>query len=83
MLVYSKSPKEHETHLAEVLRTLREHAFYAKFNKCEFWLNRVVFLGHIVSGEGISVDPTKIEAVTKWPRPASVTEIRRDRKSVV
>ena len=67
ILVYSKSSKDHEEHLRVVLQTLREHSLYAKFSKCEFWLSRVTFLGHIVSGEGISVDPTKIEAVEKWP----------------
>ncbi|KAI6687682.1 hypothetical protein NL676_024510 [Syzygium grande] len=76
ILVYSRSLEEHEVYLTEVLRTLKEHALYAKFNKCEFWLSRVGFLGHIVSRDGISVDPAKIEAITKWPRPTSVTEIQ-------
>ena len=49
---------------------------YAKFSKCEFWLNQVSFLGHIISGEGIAVDPQKIEAVANWERPRSVSEIR-------
>ena len=57
ILVYSKSSEDHEEHLRMVLQTLREHSLYAKFSKCEFWLSRVAFLGHIVSGEGISVDP--------------------------
>ncbi|XP_023773747.1 uncharacterized protein LOC111922420, partial [Cyanistes caeruleus] len=55
---------------------LREEKLYAKFSKCEFWLNSVAFLGHVVSSEGIQVDPKKIEAVQSWPRPSSVTEIR-------
>ena len=76
ILVYSKSSEEHEVHLAEVLRTLREHVLPAKFSKYEFWLNRVTFIGHIISGDRIFVDPTKIEVVTKWPRLTSVTEIR-------
>ena len=75
-LVYLKSFEDHEEHLRIVLQTLREHSLYAKFSKCEFWLSRVAFLGHIVSGEGISVDPAKIEAVEKWPRPTTVTEVR-------
>nr|GFC20362.1 putative reverse transcriptase domain-containing protein [Tanacetum cinerariifolium] len=49
---------------------------YAKFSKCEFWLSSVAFLGHIVSAEGIRMDPAKVEAITKWPRPTSVTEVR-------
>ena len=59
-----------------VLQTLREHQLYAKFSKCEFWLPSVAFLGHVVSKEGISVDPKKVEAVQNWPRPTTVTEIR-------
>nr|GFD41073.1 putative reverse transcriptase domain, aspartic peptidase domain protein [Tanacetum cinerariifolium] len=47
---------------------------YAKFSKCEFWLSSVAFLGHIVSAKGIMMDPAKVEAITKWPRPTSVTE---------
>ena len=49
---------------------------YAKFSKCEFWLPQVAFLGHIVGKDGILVDPSKIEAVKNWPRPASVSEVR-------
>ncbi|KAF8391725.1 hypothetical protein HHK36_021959 [Tetracentron sinense] len=55
---------------------LREHKLYAKLSNCEFWLEEVAFLGHVVSAEGISVDPKKIEAVMSWTRPKSVTEIR-------
>ena len=49
---------------------------YAKFKKCEFWLEKVAFLGHIVTKEGISVDPSKVEAVSTWPRPNTVSEVR-------
>nr|GFC79385.1 putative reverse transcriptase domain-containing protein [Tanacetum cinerariifolium] len=49
---------------------------YAKFSMCEFWLSSVAFLGHIVSAEGITMDPAKVEAITKWPRMTSVTEVR-------
>ncbi|KAL5565984.1 hypothetical protein UlMin_029148 [Ulmus minor] len=59
-----------------VLSTLPEHRLYAKFSKCEFWLDHVQFLGHVVSKDGISVDPAKIDAVSKWPAPTNVTEIR-------
>ena len=57
ILVYSRSELEHERHLGLVLQTLRRHQLYAKFNKCEFWLSRVGFLGHVVSADGIYVDP--------------------------
>ncbi|GKB53891.1 putative reverse transcriptase domain-containing protein [Tanacetum coccineum] len=64
ILVYSKSKEEHEQHLRAVLGILREKKLYAKFSKCEFWLERVSFLGHVVSAKGFEVDPTKVEAVT-------------------
>ena len=76
ILIYSSSEEEHKRHLRMVLQTLREHQLYAKLSKCEFWLREVVFLGHIISSEGILVDPKKIEAVIKWERPSTVTEIR-------
>ncbi|XP_070018160.1 uncharacterized protein [Nicotiana sylvestris] len=76
ILIYSRSLGEHEKHLRVVLQSLREQKLYAKFSKCEFWLESVAFLGHVVSGEGIKVDPKKIEAVQSWPRPTSVTEIK-------
>ena len=74
--VYSKSWKQHARHLRIVLETLREEQLYAKFNKCEFWLSQVGFLGHVISAEGVNMDPQKIEAVMNWGRPNSVTEIR-------
>ena len=67
ILVYSQSESEHEQHLRLVLQRLREHRLFAKFKKCEFWLSPISFLGHIVSKEGIKVDPAKIEAVRDWP----------------
>jgi hypothetical protein len=57
ILIYSKTEEEHAEHLRIVLQTLREHQLYAKFKKCDFWLDRVSFLGHFISGEGISADP--------------------------
>ncbi|KAA0066469.1 pol protein [Cucumis melo var. makuwa] len=76
ILIYSKTEAEHEEHLHQVLETLQANKLYAKFSKCEFWLRKVTFLGHVVSSEGVSVDPAKIEAVTNWPRPSTVSEIR-------
>ncbi|KAK1680678.1 hypothetical protein QYE76_041526 [Lolium multiflorum] len=76
ILIYSKSEEEHEHHLEIVLETLRQHKLYAKFSKCEFWLKEVGFLGHILSAEGIAVDPTKIKIVAEWKTPTTQTEVR-------
>ena len=76
ILVYSKSSLEHEEHLRIVLSTLRNKQLYAKFSKCEFWLDRVIFLGHVISAEGVYVDPNKIAAIVNWEPPRSVTEVR-------
>ncbi|KAL0543604.1 hypothetical protein IC582_018704 [Cucumis melo] len=76
ILIYSKTEAEHEEHLRMVLQTLRDNKLYAKFSKCEFWLKQVSFLGHVVSKDGVSVDPAKIEAVTGWTRPSTVSEVR-------
>ena len=69
ILVYSKDAQEHEQHLRIVLQILREKKFFAKLSKCDFWLKEVSFQGHIVSAEGIRVDPTKIEAIISWKPP--------------
>ena len=66
ILVYSKSKEEHEQHLRLALQTLREHKLYAKFSKCEFWLDSVAFLGHVVSKDGISVDMKKVGGEPIW-----------------
>ena len=63
ILVYSGSPEEHAEHLRTVLQILRERRLYSKFSKCQFWLAKVAFLGHVILAEGMSVDPKKIEAV--------------------
>ena len=63
ILVYSKSPEEHEVHLRRVLEKLREQKLFAKMSKCSFWQREMSFLGHIISVEGVSVDPEKIEAI--------------------
>jgi hypothetical protein len=63
ILIYSKSTKEHEEHLCVVLQRLWDHQLYAKFSKCEFWINEVSFLGHVISSEGITVDPGKVRDV--------------------
>ncbi|GJU98207.1 putative reverse transcriptase domain-containing protein [Tanacetum coccineum] len=76
ILVYSKDKKEHEAHLREVLETLRKERLYAKFAKCEFWLQEIQFLGHVVNSKGIKVDPAKIEAVMNRQTLKDVGEIR-------
>ncbi|CAL9006102.1 unnamed protein product [Prunus brigantina] len=76
ILVYSKTLEGHKKHLRLVLKTLRRRQLYAKFSKCQFWLDRVDFLGHVISAEGIYVDPRKIEVVVNWVQPANVTEVR-------
>ena len=75
ILVYSSSPKERSEHLRIVLQTLREQQLYAKLSKFQFWLNRVAFLGHVISAEGVSVDPQKIEAVVSWKPLKNVSEV--------
>ena len=60
ILIYSKNDEEHARHLWVVLTRLREHKLYAKFSKCKFWLDRVQFLGHVLTPEGVSVDPSKV-----------------------
>ena len=76
ILVYSKDRENHDTHLRVMLETLRKEQLYAKLSECEFWLNEVSFLGHIVSKERIRVDPKKIEVVVEWKPPRNVTEVR-------
>jgi hypothetical protein len=76
ILVYSKSKEEHEKHLRMVLRVLREHQLYAKLSKCLFYQEQIHYLGHIISKEGIVVDPEKIEAIREWSAPKNVTEVR-------
>jgi hypothetical protein len=72
ILVLSKSKKEHEKHLRIVLQRLCDHQLYAKYSKCEFWLGEVPFLGHVISSEGISVDPSKVRDVLDWKPPMTV-----------
>nr|GEV11596.1 putative reverse transcriptase domain-containing protein [Tanacetum cinerariifolium] len=75
ILVYSKTREEHKDHLRIVLEILRQKKLYAKFSKCDFWLGQVAFLGHIVSADSITMDPAKVEAITKWPRLTTVTKV--------
>ena len=68
VLIFSKTKEEHEQHLRIVLQTLRDKQLYAKLSKCEFFKSEIGFLGHIINQHGIKMEPSKIEAVTKWPQ---------------
>ena len=76
ILVYSRSLAEHVEHLRSVLTLLRSHHFYAKRNKCHFFRESIEYLGHIVSSEGVRADPSKTEAMVKWPTPSSLKQLR-------
>jgi hypothetical protein len=76
ILVYSKNEEEQARHLHVILQRLRDHQLHAKFIKCALWLKEVPFLGHIISAEGIAVDPSKVQEVLDWKVPKSVTQIR-------
>jgi hypothetical protein len=75
ILIYSKSEEEHAQHLRVILQRLRDHQLYAKFSKCAFWLKKVLFLGHVISTEGITVDPSKVQEVLDWKSLISITQI--------
>ena len=77
ILIYSKTEQEHDEHLRIVLETLLREDLYARLSKCSFRLRSIPFLGHIITGEGISVDPKKIEAVRDWPAPRTAKQVRR------
>ena len=77
ILIYSKSEAEHAEHLCLVLTKLREHRLYAKFSKCEFWLTELVFLGHVISANGVAVIPNKVQSILDWETPKSVKDVRR------
>ncbi|GJV41482.1 reverse transcriptase domain-containing protein [Tanacetum coccineum] len=72
-----QNKQEHEEHLKQILELLKKEELYAKFSKCEFWISKVQFLGHVIDSEGIHVDPAKIEAIKDWTSPKSPTEIRQ------
>ncbi len=76
ILIYSKDKEEHAKHLKIVLQILREHQLYPKFSKCKFWLDSVEFLGHVITKEGIAVNPSKVQSVLEWNSPKNAKEIR-------
>ena len=76
ILIYSKNEREHEEHLWIVLSCLRENKLYGKLLKCSFFQKEIHYLGHIITGEGISVDPEKVKAIMEWPVPKNAHEVR-------
>ncbi|GJS74509.1 putative reverse transcriptase domain-containing protein [Tanacetum coccineum] len=77
ILIYSRNEKEHEEHLKTILEMLKKEELYAKFSKCEFWINTVKFLGHVIDSSGVHVYPAKIKAVKNWASPTTRSEIHR------
>ncbi|MDO5305519.1 MAG: reverse transcriptase family protein, partial [bacterium] len=76
ILIYSKTWKEHLKHLEKVLSLLEENQFYAKKSKCTFGKQEVEYLGHVISKEGVKVDPKKIKAINEWPQPKNISKLR-------
>jgi hypothetical protein len=76
ILIYFQNDSDHEEHLRLVLQKLWDNQLYAKYSKCEFWIDEVPFLGHIISNGGISVDPAKVKEIVEWSIPSTVTEVR-------
>jgi hypothetical protein len=76
ILVFSKTEEEHEKHLRLVLEKLRSNKLYAKFSKCEFWLTKVTFLGHVISAGGVLVGTGKVRDVLNWMPPTTASDIQ-------
>ncbi|GJW88488.1 putative reverse transcriptase domain-containing protein [Tanacetum coccineum] len=79
ILIYSRTKEEHKMHLGLILELLKKEKLYAKFCKCEFWLQEVQFLRHVINGNGIHVEPSKIEAVKNWEAPRNPSKILKDK----
>ncbi|GJY82354.1 putative reverse transcriptase domain-containing protein [Tanacetum coccineum] len=77
ILVYSKDEEEHRKHLKIILELLKKERLYTKFSKCDFWLDSVEFLGHVINRNGVHVDPAKIESIKNWAAPTTPTEVRQ------
>ena len=75
ILIYSKTKEEHDEHLQIILEDLREHKLYAKFSKCEFFKDKIHYLGHVISKEGISLDPDKIKEIMEWIVPKDISDV--------
>ncbi|GJS96854.1 putative reverse transcriptase domain-containing protein [Tanacetum coccineum] len=77
ILVYSKDEEEHGKHLKIILELLKKERLYAKFSKCDFLLDSIQFLGHVIHRNGVHVDPTKVEAIKNWVAPTTPMEVRQ------
>ena len=75
ILVFSKNKEEHAEHLRLVLEKLREPPLYSKYSKCEFWLPEVTYLGHVISKDGIAVNPERVQAILDWTPPKNVKQV--------
>jgi hypothetical protein len=75
ILIYSKDEEEHAKNLRIIFTHLREHQLYAKFSKCAFWLEEIQFLGHVLSANGIAVDPSKVKDILEWKSPTTVHQV--------
>jgi hypothetical protein len=76
ILIYSQTLEEHDAHLRLVLQCLRENKLYCKLSKFSFYQSKIHYLGHVISNEGIVVDPTKVEAIMEWPVLTNVPKVR-------
>ena len=76
ILIFSKTPEEHEQHLETILQILEREGLYAKLKKCDFNKSELLYLGHIIGSDGIKVDPAKIACIKDWPKPANVHDLR-------
>ena len=75
ILIYSKTKKDHLDHLRQVCLTLRKESLYANLEKCAFLTQRVIFLGFVVTAEGVSADPKKVKSIVEWPVPTTIFEV--------
>ena len=76
ILIYSHDEKEHEEHLRQVLQKLRQNQLFGSLSKCAFFRLEIHYLGHVISNDGVSIDPLKIRTIMDWPVPTSVIEVR-------
>jgi hypothetical protein len=76
ILIYSKTLQEHKQHLTKILQLLRANQLFAKMSKCEFSKDKIEYLGHIISADGVATDPVKIQAMSNWPTPTNITQLR-------
>ena len=76
ILIFSKTREEHVMHVNKVLDVLKKNQLFLKMSKCEFGKTSLVYLGHIVGGGSLRIDPSKVEAIVNWPTPKSITEVR-------